>query len=78
MALASYVDEPFAGVDKRSERTITALLRDLAADGRTVLVSTHDLASLDVLCDEALLLQRRLLVHGDPAQVLLLPAQLVG
>ncbi|MDZ4046210.1 MAG: ABC transporter ATP-binding protein, partial [Rhodoglobus sp.] len=37
------LDEPFAGVDKRSEATIVRLLRELAADGRTVLVSTHDL-----------------------------------
>ena len=37
------LDEPFAGVDKRSEATITSLLRELAAEGRTILVSTHDL-----------------------------------
>ena len=40
------LDEPFAGVDKRSEATITRLLRELAADGCTILVSTHDLHAL--------------------------------
>ncbi|MFH5824444.1 metal ABC transporter ATP-binding protein [Georgenia sp. AZ-5] len=64
------LDEPFAGVDKRTEATITALLRELAADGRTVLVSTHDLQSLDTLCDDALLLQRRVLLHAAPREVL--------
>ncbi|MFD1506991.1 metal ABC transporter ATP-binding protein [Georgenia yuyongxinii] len=64
------LDEPFAGVDKRTEATITTLLRELAADGRTILVSTHDLASLDVLCDDALLIQRRVLLHAPPAEVL--------
>ena len=65
------LDEPFAGVDKRSEATITTLLRELAAGGRTVLVSTHDLQSLDALCDDAVLLQRRVLLHAHPREVLL-------
>lgn len=64
------LDEPFAGVDKRSEATITRLLRELAAQGCTVLVSTHDLHALPGLCDEAVLLMRRVLVHGDPHEVL--------
>ncbi|MFD3429762.1 metal ABC transporter ATP-binding protein [Nocardia fluminea] len=64
------LDEPFAGVDKRSEATITALLRELAADGATILVSTHDLHALPQLADEAVLLNRRVLEHGDPDVVL--------
>lgn len=64
------LDEPFAGVDKRSEATITRLLRALATDGATVLVSTHDLHALPALADEAILLMRRVLMHGEPDQVL--------
>lgn len=64
------LDEPFAGVDKRSEATITRLLRRLAADGATVLVSSHDLHALPALCDEAVLLMRRVLMHGRPDEVL--------
>ncbi|MGV9409679.1 metal ABC transporter ATP-binding protein [Nocardia sp. NPDC003693] len=64
------LDEPFAGVDKRSEATITTLLRELAADGVTVLISTHDLHALPGLADEAILLNRRVLAHGDPREVL--------
>lgn len=64
------LDEPFAGVDKRSEATITRLLRELAAEGRTVLVSTHDLHALPGLADEAVLLMRRVLAHGSPDEVL--------
>ncbi|MER2225152.1 MAG: ABC transporter ATP-binding protein, partial [Rhodococcus sp. (in: high G+C Gram-positive bacteria)] len=45
------LDEPFAGVDKRSEATISTLLRELAADGRSILVSTHDLHAVPKLCD---------------------------
>lgn len=64
------LDEPFAGVDKRSEATIVRLLRELAAGGGTVLVSTHDLHALPDLADDAVLLQRRVLFHGPVDQAL--------
>ncbi|MBB6119932.1 metal ABC transporter ATP-binding protein [Nocardiopsis algeriensis] len=64
------LDEPFAGVDKRSEATVTELLLQLRGEGHTLLVSTHDLAQVPHLCDEALLLQRRVLARGTPEQVL--------
>ncbi|MFE7744176.1 metal ABC transporter ATP-binding protein [Nocardia sp. NPDC057455] len=64
------LDEPFAGVDKRSEATITALLRELAGDGATILVSTHDLHALPGLADEAVLLMRTVLAQGSPEEVL--------
>lgn len=59
------LDEPFAGVDKRSEATIVRLLREHAAQGGTVLVSTHDLNALPDLADDAALLLRRILFHGS-------------
>lgn len=64
------LDEPFAGVDKRSEATISRVLREHAAGGGTVLVSTHDLAALAALADEAALMARKILVHGTPEEVL--------
>jgi manganese transport system ATP-binding protein len=64
------LDEPFAGVDQRSEATMTRLIRELAVQGATVLISTHDLHSLPDLADEAILLMRRVLVQGDPVEVL--------
>lgn len=64
------LDEPFAGVDKRTEATITALLRDLAAEGRTILVSTHDLIAVPALCDEIALINRRIIATGTPERTL--------
>jgi manganese transport system ATP-binding protein len=58
------LDEPFAGVDARSEATIVRLLRELAGAGRTALVSTHDLHALPSLADEAVLLKNTVLFHG--------------
>lgn len=65
------LDEPFAGVDKRSEAAITALLREEAAAGSTVLISTHDLHSVPELADSAILLHRRVLAAGDPSEVVM-------
>lgn len=70
------LDEPFAGVDKRSEAVITTVLRESAAAGTTVLISTHDLHGLPELADEAVLIKQTVLLHGSPAEVLT-PANLV-
>jgi manganese transport system ATP-binding protein len=64
------LDEPFAGVDKRSEATITALLRELAGEGKTILVSTHDLVAVPSLCDEVALINRRIIAQGTPEETL--------
>lgn len=64
------LDEPFAGVDKASEGTIVGLLRELAGDGRTILVSTHDLHALPDLADDAVLLQQRVVFHGTVTEAL--------
>jgi len=65
-----FLDEPFAGVDSRSEATITALLRALASEGRTIVISTHDLVAVPVLCDAVSLVNRRIIATGAPADVL--------
>ncbi len=64
------LDEPFAGIDKRSEATISALLRELAAGGSTIVVATHDLVALPGLADEAVLLMQTVLLHDVPEVVL--------
>lgn len=64
------LDEPFAGVDKASEAALITLLRQLRTEGRTALISTHDLAGIPQLCDEAVLLHTRVLAHGSPESVL--------
>ncbi|GAA3692345.1 metal ABC transporter ATP-binding protein [Zhihengliuella alba] len=64
------LDEPFAGVDAASERLIMDELRRLTGEGRTILMSTHDLAGVPEYCSRALLLQQRVVASGAPADVL--------
>lgn len=64
------LDEPFAGVDKPSETSIIELLHRLRDEGKTILVSTHDLASLTTMCDQVALLYRSIMFLGPPDKAL--------
>jgi ABC-type multidrug transport system ATPase subunit len=50
---ALLLDEPASGLDPRSRVDLRVLLRHLAAEGRTILVSSHVLSELDELVDDA-------------------------
>lgn len=63
------LDEPFTGVDVRTEETIVALLRSLRDEGRVMLVSTHNLGSVPSFCDRTVLINRTVLASGPTAEV---------
>lgn len=63
------LDEPFTGVDVRTEEAIIALLRALRDEGRIMLVSTHNLGSVPRFCDRAILINRTVLAEGPTAEV---------
>ena len=60
------MDEPFAGVDMKSEKTILQVLRSLASSGKTVLLVHHDLATVREFCSSVLLLREGNLVASGP------------
>lgn len=59
-----FMDEPFAGVDAATEKTIITLLRDMATAGKTVIVVHHDLQSVKSYFDWVLMLNTRLIASG--------------
>lgn len=61
------LDEPFTGLDMPSQESLTALFRALASGGRTVFMSTHDLAAAATDCDTLWLLNRTLVASGAPS-----------
>ena len=63
------LDEPFTGVDVKTEDQIIALLRDLRDEGRVMLVSTHNLGSVPEFCDRAVLVNRTVLASGTTEEV---------
>jgi manganese/iron transport system ATP-binding protein len=63
------LDEPFTGVDVKTEDAIIALLQELRAEGCIIFVSTHNLGSVPEFCDQVVLINRTVLAYGATADV---------
>ncbi|MEJ7798230.1 MAG: metal ABC transporter ATP-binding protein [Solirubrobacteraceae bacterium] len=63
------LDEPFAGVDQSSEETIMGILDDLRAEGRVLLIATHDVKQAR-RWDRVLCLRGEQVAYGPPSQTL--------
>lgn len=62
------LDEPFTGVDVTTEEQIIALMKDLRAEGRVMLVSTHNLGSVPDFCDRTVFVKGTVLASGPTAE----------
>lgn len=58
------LDEPFTGVDVQTEAKIIALLTELRDEGKTMLVSTHNLGSVTEFCDYTVMVKGTILASG--------------
>lgn len=63
------LDEPFAGVDIKTEKMMINLLMKLRQTGHIILVSTHDLESITTFCDQVVLINRSILAYGNTSEV---------
>ena len=63
------MDEPFAGVDAATERSIVELLLEMRKEGKTIVVVHHDLQSAIDYFDWILLLNTRLVASGPTEKV---------
>ena len=63
------LDEPFTGVDVKTEEAIIALLRALRDEGKVILVSTHNLGSVPEFCDRTVLVKGTVLAQGPTEKV---------
>ena len=59
------LDEPFTGVDAKTEFAVMELLKTLRDEGYLMLVSTHNLGAVPQYCNEVVLINRELIAHGD-------------
>ena len=51
-----FFDEPLSGLDPVGARVIQAVIREIAAEGRTVLISTHQMSTVESLCTRVFML----------------------
>ena len=60
-----YCDEPTANLDAHSTAVVRELLREIAAEGTTVFLTTHDMDEVEAICDRVAILARGRLVDCD-------------
>ena len=63
------MDEPFTGIDVNTEEEIMELLREMKAEGKVMLISTHNLGSVPEFCDRTILLNKTVLAEGETTKV---------
>jgi ABC-type Mn2+/Zn2+ transport system ATPase subunit len=63
------LDEPFAGVDIKTEKMLITLLMAMREADYTILISTHDLSSLSTFCNQVILINRTILAYGETSEV---------
>jgi manganese/iron transport system ATP-binding protein len=58
------LDEPFTGVDVKTETAIIELLGEMRKEGKIMLVSTHNLGSVPEFCDRTILIKETVVAYG--------------
>ena len=58
------LDEPFTGIDVKTEDQIINLLNEFRKEGKVMLISTHNLGSVPEFCDRSILIKGTILKYG--------------
>jgi fluoroquinolone transport system ATP-binding protein len=65
-----FLDEPTSGLDPVNARTVKDMILELKARGRTIFLTTHDMATADELCDRvAFVVDGRIVALDSPAEL---------
>lgn len=65
-----FFDEPFVGIDIKSEKTIIEILKKLRSEGKTIFVVHHDLTKSEEYFDDLILMNRKLIKVGKVEDVM--------
>lgn len=63
------LDEPFSGVDIRTEKLISELFIQFKREGKSILLSTHEMIHVKEFCDLVLLINKTVVAYGDTSEV---------
>ena len=59
-----FMDEPFQGIDAKSQQAMIDVLKDLSAQGKTIVIVHHHLGSVLDFCDHVTLLNKSIIASG--------------
>ncbi|MEZ0090391.1 ABC transporter ATP-binding protein [Streptacidiphilus sp. EB129] len=65
-----FLDEPTTGLDPQARRNLWDLLREINAEGRTVVLTTHYLDEAEILCDRVAVMDHGRILKTDPPATL--------
>lgn len=64
-----FLDEPTAGLDPKSAKTVREMIKHLKDRGRTVFINTHNLDEVARTCDHVAIIKNRLIASGSPDDI---------
>ena len=64
-----FLDEPFVGVDAKTETAIFNLIKELKSEGKTIMIVHHDLSKVENYFDKIILINQILIAYGDTSKV---------
>ena len=64
-----FLDEPFAGIDAKSESVIVDILRRQKDDGKSIVAVHHDLSTIKNYFDDVILINKSVIAHGSVTTV---------
>jgi ABC-2 type transport system ATP-binding protein len=65
-----FLDEPTTGMDPLAAREFRALITELRAEGRTILLATHDMVEAETVCDRVTLIDRGVILATESPRTL--------
>ena len=65
-----FLDEPTTGMDPLAAREFRALISELKAEGRTILLATHDMVEAETVCDRVTLIDRGVILATESPRAL--------
>ena len=64
-----FLDEPFVGVDAKTEVAIFNLIKELKSEGKTIMIVHHDLSKIEDYFDKLILINQILIAFGNTKEV---------
>ena len=71
------LDEPFTGIDVKSEEEIVLLLSNLRTEGKVMLIATHNLGSVPEFCNQSILINQTIIASG-PTDIVYTLTKMIG